>query len=342
MGNRWQHWVLYHHSQSTICLHPVLLLHWNESGDGYQCQTRGLHSEECHSELHAHIHPHHVIFFNNSQTVIHVLGYNSPKEYRLTHICREELSWLAFDRQRAISSGFPVTLEYLATSRLTPWQRWNNPATTTNQHNAHFFKNSISTVVKNSFQAHYKQVCINIPYRHLTMPSYLPRQFAMTKFRLTSAPWLPSSTLSKGWSRHKWITFKQQWQGGYKGSYCVHVHVHVCVCVCVCVHARAHNFMHTSDFERRKTSAASTLAPEGKTAMNRQEMVMMIIITTTTTTTFITINKMGRRREGQKQTRLRTKWGCRGNKKFHTWSKKPMPLFNKLVHFLIIILISYR
>jgi hypothetical protein len=68
--------------------------------------------------------------------------------------------------------------------------------------------------------------------------------------------------------------------------------------------------MHTSDFKCRKTSAASILAPEGKTAMNRQEMMMMMMmmnITTTTTTTtattittFININKMGRRTEANK------------------------------------------
>jgi hypothetical protein len=55
--------------------------------------------------------------------------------------------------------------------------------------------------------------------------------------------------------------------------------------------------MYTSDLKRRKTSAASILAPEGKTAMNRQEINII------TTTTFININKTGRRREGQKQTR---------------------------------------
>ena len=124
----------------------------------------------------------------------------------------------------------------------------------------------------------------------------------------------------------------------------------VCVCVCVCVCIHVCNYMHSSDFKCRKTSAASILAPEGKTTMNRQEMMMIIIIiiisnssssTTTTTTTFITINKMGRGREGQKQTRLRTKWGCRGNKNF-IHDAKNHALFNKLVHFLIFTLICYR
>jgi len=77
--------------------------------------------------------------------------------------------------------------------------------------------------------------------------------------------------------------------------------------------------MYTSDFKCRKTSAASILAPAGKTAMNRQETTTTTTTTTaaaTATTTFI--NKTGRRREGQKQIRLRTKLVCRGNKKFHT------------------------
>jgi len=76
----------------------------------------------------------------------------------------------------------------LATSKLTPWQKRKNPATTTNQHNTYFFKNIISIVMRNSFQALHKQVCICKSYRHLTMPPYLPWQFAMTKFRLTSGP----------------------------------------------------------------------------------------------------------------------------------------------------------
>jgi hypothetical protein len=88
--------------------------------------------------------------------------------------------------------------------------------------------------VKNSFQSHHKQVCINKPYRHLTMPSQLPWHFAMTKFRLTSAPWLSRSTLSKGWSRHKWIHLNNNGKMDTRD-----LNVCMCTCVCVCVCARA-------------------------------------------------------------------------------------------------------
>jgi hypothetical protein len=105
--------------------------------------------------------------------------------------------------------------------------------------------------------------------------------------------------------------------------------------------------MHTSDFKCRKTSAASILAPEGKTAMNSQEMMMMMMMnittttTATTTTTFINIDKTGRRREGQKQTRL-GKNESAGEINNSIYDPKIMPLFKKLVYFLIFTLICYR
>jgi len=100
-----------------------------------------------------------------------------------------------------------------------------------------------------------------------------------------------------------------RWIQGFFMCTCAHV------CVCVCVHVC--NLMYTSDFKCRKTSAASTLGPAGKTAMNRHETTITTTAATaasTITTAATIIKKMGRRREKQKQKRLRTKWGCRVNK----------------------------